>query len=363
MNIRFTGRKKVRDKGEIVEEMEQELFELEDYINIILEFLPIPFCYLSPKGVILNVDKAMEKFLKYPKEDIIGSTLSDFSSQKEKIIQIQKCTLEKGYIRNQECSIKNKDGKEIPVSISTLLRKDEKGNPISYFVAMTDLSEHLKMEEKMRKSEEKNRLAMLNIIEDLRESEGKYRTLIETAPDGIVTINRKGMIASCNAATLNLTGYSKDEIVGKRFSQLEFLRARENPKYLKLFTAMLRGKIPKPIEVEWYRKDGTTCWTEVHISRIKKGDKSTGFQAIARDITERKQAEEEMRRALKQERQFKLETAHYFFNPLCIARGYLDLAMKKTPEKRKKDLKAAHQAIERIEKVLENILQRGEIHE
>ena len=74
-------------------------------------------------------------------------------------------------------------------------------------------------------------------------------------------------------------------------------------------------------------------------------------------------AYKEVKRALEQEKVFKLKTAHYFFNPLCIAKGYIDLTMENVPDEERKKLKAARHAIERVEKVVENVTQRGEIHE
>jgi len=74
-------------------------------------------------------------------------------------------------------------------------------------------------------------------------------------------------------------------------------------------------------------------------------------------------AEEEMMRALELERKFKMETAHHFFNPIAIAKGYLDLAMEELPEEKRKKLKSAKYAIGRVEKVVKNVTQRGEIRE
>lgn len=71
----------------------------------------------------------------------------------------------------------------------------------------------------------------------------------------------------------------------------------------------------------------------------------------------------EIIKALKQEREFKLRAAHYFFNPIAIAKGYLDLAMEELPEKQKKKIESAHRAIVRVQKVVENVVRKGEIHE
>ena len=67
-----------------------------------------------------------------------------------------------------------------------------------------------------------------------------------------------------------------------------------------------------------------------------------------------------MKEALEKEREFKLKTAHYFFNPICIAKGYLEIAKE---EKEYKFVDRALKAIERIEKVVKNIVTEGKIKE
>ncbi|MCD6474095.1 MAG: PAS domain S-box protein [Thermoplasmata archaeon] len=96
---------------------------------------------------------------------------------------------------------------------------------------------------------------------------------------------------------------------------------------------------------------------------LKEEDKRL-LKAIAGEIAAgiaKIKAEEEMMRALEEERKFKADTAHYFFNPLAIAKGYLEMAKEdgETKEKIEKALKA----IERIEKVVKNVVTKGEIHE
>jgi PAS domain S-box-containing protein len=128
--------------------------------------------------------------------------------------------------------------------------------------------------------------------EALRNSEEKYRSIVELAPDCIMTFDLKGVITSCNTASTRLSGYSKDELVGKHFSKIGPIRARDIPKYLKMIPSTIRGKVPKPFEIIFQHKNGTTHQGEVHISLMKVGGKTIGLQAIMRDITERKKAEE-----------------------------------------------------------------------
>lgn len=132
--------------------------------------------------------------------------------------------------------------------------------------------------------------------ERLRESEEKYRNLFELAPDGILTVDLDGVVTSFNKAASRALGHSKDEILGKHFSELVFLQPADVPKFLELFGATIRGEEPRPFEVAWQRKDGTPFFAEVHMSLMKEGGRVTGVQIIARDITERTRANEKFER-------------------------------------------------------------------
>jgi PAS domain S-box-containing protein len=131
-------------------------------------------------------------------------------------------------------------------------------------------------------------------LKKIRESEEKYRDLFELAPDILITLNMKGMITSCNAAALAISGYSKEEIVGKHFSKLGFLRIGDVPKYLALFASIARGQIPEPVQAKWHHKDGTPSFSEFHVGLVKEDGKAVGIIVIARDITESKKAEAEL---------------------------------------------------------------------
>jgi len=136
-----------------------------------------------------------------------------------------------------------------------------------------------------------------NAEERIRESEERYRSLVELAPDSIMTFDLKGVITSCNTASARLSGYSKDELVGKHFSKAGVLRARDIPKYLKMLLFTLRGKVPKPFEAIYQHKNGTSRLGEVRLSLTREKGKIAGIQAIMRDVTERKKADEALRDA------------------------------------------------------------------
>jgi len=120
-----------------------------------------------------------------------------------------------------------------------------------------------------------------------------YRSMVELSPDSIITTDAKGSITSCNTTITRMLGYSKDELIGKHFAKLRVLRLEDIPKYQKPFKNIVRGKVGEPTEVVLYRKDRTLVFADVRVSLLKVGGK-TVIQATLRDITKRKQMEQEI---------------------------------------------------------------------
>jgi PAS domain S-box-containing protein len=132
--------------------------------------------------------------------------------------------------------------------------------------------------------------------EGLRDSEEKYRRLVELAPDGIVAVNAEGAITSANHSFLTLVGYDSGEgIVGKPFTELKTSRVEDIPKFQSMFMSLMKGESPSLVEFLYVRKDGTNRWAEVHASLLTKDGNPVGAQVIMRDVTERKNTEERLR--------------------------------------------------------------------
>ena len=96
--------------------------------------------------------------------------------------------------------------------------------------------------------------------EELVKSEERFRSLIELAPDGILTMNMNGFLTSGNQALFELTGYPEEEIIGKHFTKLGTIRARDIPKYLKIFHSVISGKESDPFEFMYIDKNGDKKW-------------------------------------------------------------------------------------------------------
>ncbi len=128
--------------------------------------------------------------------------------------------------------------------------------------------------------------------EALRESEEKYRTLVELSLQGLVVV-RDSRIVFTNTAFAEISGYTTEELLSL---SPEEVKATIHPEDQALVWGRFRDRLAgKPVspryECRGIRKDGTVCWLEMFASRIEYGGKPA-IQGAVMDITERKRAEE-----------------------------------------------------------------------
>jgi PAS domain S-box-containing protein len=128
--------------------------------------------------------------------------------------------------------------------------------------------------------------------EGLRESEEKYRNILENIEDCYFEVDRAGDFTFFNPSLCRIIGYTREEMLGMNYRVL--MDAENSNKVLRVFNEVYVTGIPmKGVEWEVIRKDGARMYIEVSISLIvRPGEKPTRFRGIGRDITERKRMEE-----------------------------------------------------------------------
>lgn len=131
-----------------------------------------------------------------------------------------------------------------------------------------------------------------------RESESRFRTLAETASDAIITIEEDSTIVFVNNAVQRVFGYAPDEVIGKKLTMLMPTRMRDGHD-----SGLARYVRSSTRNIEWngvtlpgLKKDGTEIPLELSFGEFERAGKRY-FTGIARDITERLKAEEEIRTA------------------------------------------------------------------
>jgi len=133
--------------------------------------------------------------------------------------------------------------------------------------------------------------------EVLGESEEKYRTIFESVRDVIIRLDKYGKIMEVNKRIEDCFGFTREELIGKRFTKLGVLGLKDVPKIVKLSSEALRGNVVHLMELEVKRKDGNKVPIEVTTALVEEDGKIEGTVVIIRDITERTQAEEALRRS------------------------------------------------------------------
>src|SRR5438309_8221091 len=131
--------------------------------------------------------------------------------------------------------------------------------------------------------------------EALRENEERFRSVVESAADAIVLADHRGRIISWNGAARRLFGYSVEEVEGKPLTLLMPARYREaHQQGIERLRSNGRSRlIGKTIELYGLRKDGSEFPLELSLAMWKSKDR-VFYSGIIRDITERKQAQEQL---------------------------------------------------------------------
>ncbi len=241
---------------------EKALQESEARYRLLIEQASDAIFIIDDQNRYIEANTAACKLLGYSREEILQKKIPDLVKI-EPHIPIRHQQLREGKTLIREREMIRKDGILVPVEFSSKLLPDGNVQTIG-----RDITE--------RKQTEKA----------LQESEARYRLLIEQASDAIMIAQEDGYYIEANSAACELTGYSREEILQKKMLDL-FVIPAEKP----LRRAELQQGKTLLSERAMIRKDGTHVLVEVSSKLLDDGT----VQAIARDITERLQAEEELR--------------------------------------------------------------------
>ena len=196
-------------------------------------------------------------------------------------------TAQKGTVRRREYTLMTKDGRRFPGELSTSVIRNAQGEPVAFMGITRDITERKRAEEALRESEE------------------RYRTLFETMAQGVVYQDSEGRIISANPAAESILGLSLDQMQGRTSRDSRWHAVREDgspfpgdehPATVALRTGAEVGDVVMGI---FHPRDKEYRWINIHaVPQFRPGEeKPYQVYTTFEDITERKRAEEALRKS------------------------------------------------------------------
>ena len=130
------------------------------------------------------------------------------------------------------------------------------------------------------------------IQEELQESKDKFKAIFENANDAIVYFDTSGRILDTNDKVRFMLGYTREDAIGRHFSEIGLLDPEEIPRVIELFESAARGDFLQFSEMIIKRKDGSYIFVGVSTGIVEGPNGMEGIFVIVRDISEQKEAED-----------------------------------------------------------------------
>ncbi len=323
--------------GRIVErkDIEEALRKREEKFNSLFNSNPEALVYFDRDLNIEDISPKFEELFGYSIEEVRGKKIDEFIVPEDKMDESKKLKemSKKGYIFHETVR-KRKNGTLIPVAISAS-PVISRGSTIGVNVTYKDITERKKAEEM------------------LRETRNYLENLLNYANAPIIVWNPKFKITQFNHAFEHLTGYTADEIVGQELPVL-FPKTSRNESLIKI-KETLSGEYWKSVEIPILRKDGNIRVALWNSANIYAEDGKTLLATIAQgiDITERKKAEELLKKQREELSAFAHTVSHDLKNYINIIRNYAQFSLLK-----KESAEKNNQEIIDITKKMESFVNR-----
>ncbi len=238
--------------------------QVSQYARSLIEASLDPLVTISTEGKIMDVNEATMHVTGIAKEELIGSDFFTYFTEPDKARAGYEEVFLKGFVKDYPLAIRHKDGKITDVLYNASVYKDDKGNVLGVCAAARDITEQKQISQ-------------------------YARSLIEASLDPLVTISPDGKITDVNVATIQVTGVTREKLIDSDF--LDYFTEPEEARegYKQVFKeGFVRDY---PLAIQHASGAVTDVLYNASVYRDVAG-KVLGIFAAARDITQRKKAEE-----------------------------------------------------------------------
>ena len=267
-------------------QMEKRLLSYRTLFNNI----PIGLYRTTPEGEIIDANPALVEMLGYPdRESLLGISTKETYVNPGDLIRRRDLIEEKGILSNFQYQLRRKDGSVIWVEGSSRAVRDEEGRVRYFEGSLMDINERKRVEEA------------------LLESEKRYRLLAENVTDIIWTMDLDLHFTYISPSVTRILGYTVKEALAQTLEEALTPSSCKMAKEVLEEELMIEQREQKDLlrsrvlNLEEKCKDGSTIWTESTITFLRDSDRqAVGILGITRDITGRKEVEDELRRSHRQ---------------------------------------------------------------
>ena len=262
---------------------EETLRESEEKYRSVFENSIMGISQTLRDGRLIAVNNAYAKMYGYANAEEMMTEVSSVGplyanpEEREDVLRI---LTEKGVMEPREITVIRRDGTRFTVLVGTREIRDFKGNLLYYQAEQIDITERKRAEEALRESEE------------------KYRWMLDNMADVITVMDMNLRFTYVSPSIIRMRGYTAEEAMAQTFEQVM------TPESLQISAKVFEEEMKleasgtadpdriRIVEVEQYRKDGSIVLMENHLSFMRdEAKKPVGIISVSRDITDRKRAE------------------------------------------------------------------------
>ena len=251
---------------------EEAFRKSEKQFRLLVQNIPDIFSVIDTNGNIIDVNQHACEKLGYTRDELLGLNVQD---------------IEQNFITDKHAEQWKRIVPGVPILVEGVqIRKDGTTFPAEIRIGMFESVGKKFFLTLTRDITERKRAE-----EALRESEKRYRQIVDNADDIIYGVDNRGQFTFINPVAARITRYSEHELIGKHY--LDFVSPayrKDTQRFYRL--QLVRRRLNTYYEFPIVTKDGTEVWLGQNVQLVIEGGRVAGFQAVSRDITERKRAEE-----------------------------------------------------------------------